>query len=88
MGKIDLVQQLIRNGLYYFTHHSLVELENDGLDEFDAETALLHGKIRKSWAGESKFEIIGPSNDGRTIGIVCKITKHLKLRIITGYEDK
>jgi hypothetical protein len=32
-------------GVYYFTAHALDELDKDGFDEFDAETAILHGKI-------------------------------------------
>ncbi|OGK01794.1 MAG: hypothetical protein A2350_02500 [Candidatus Raymondbacteria bacterium RifOxyB12_full_50_8] len=88
MGKIFLIRELILHGMYYLSSHALVELEKDGLDEFDAETALLHGKIRRSWPNELKFEIYGPSNDNRIVGIVCKITKTSKLRIITGYEDK
>jgi hypothetical protein len=88
MGKIDIIRELVRNGLYYFTDHALAELEKDGLDEYDAETILLNGKIRKSWPTELKFEIIGSTHDGRALGVVCRITKTYKLRIITAYEDQ
>ena len=88
MARIHALRQLVLHGLYYFTDHALEELDNDGLDEFDAETALLHGKIRRSWPRELKYEIVGSSNDGRKMGIVCRITRTNKLRIITAYEDK
>ena len=88
MSKIDSIRRLILHGLYYFTHHALEELESDNLDEFDVETAILYGKIRKSWPRQTKFEILGPANDRRKVGIVCRITKTNKLRIITAYEDK
>lgn len=87
MGKIDLLRRLVLNGMYYFTEHALVELDNDDLDEFDAEAAVLHGKIRKSWPKELKFEVVGPAIDDRLVGVVCKITATFKLRIITAYED-
>ena len=34
------------------------------------------------------YEVVGQSNDKRCTGIICRITKTNKLRIITGYEDK
>lgn len=88
MGRISAIRELVLHGMYYFTDHALAELENDDLDEFDVETALLHGRIRRSWPRELKYEVVGQSNDKRRIGIICRITKTNKLRIITGYEDK
>ncbi len=88
MGRIDSIRQLVLHGMYYFTDHALSELENDDLDEFDAENALIHGTIRRSWPQELKYEVIGPSNDNRKIGLICRITRTNKLRIITGYEDE
>lgn len=88
MGRIAAIRELVLHGMYYFTDHALAELENDNLDEFDAETALLHGKIRRSWPRELKYEVVGQGNNKRRIGIICRITKTNKLRIITGYEDK
>lgn len=82
------IRQLVLYGAYYFTQHALEELEQDDLDEFDTETALLHGRIRRTWPRERKYEVVGPSNDGRTVGVVCRITQTNKLRIITAYEDK
>jgi hypothetical protein len=88
MATINIIRQLILYGAYYFTQHALEELDKDALDEFDAETAILYGKIRRSWPREHKYEIIGPSNDDRVVGVVCRITQTNKLRIITSYEDK
>lgn len=88
MSTISILRQLVLYGLYYFTAHALEELDADGLDEFDAETVLLHGKIRKTWPRESKYEVIGTVNDGRRVGVICRITQTNKLRIITAYEDK
>ena len=88
MGKIGIIRQLVLYGLYYYTDHAIVEMDNDDLDEYDIENALLNGKIRKSWPTESKFEIIGSAVDSRLVGVVCRISKNNKLRIITAYENK
>ena len=88
MSRIDAIRQLVIYGMYYFTSHALEELDRDDLDEFDVETILLHGLIRRCWPHEHKYEICGLSNDGRRIGVVCRITSTNKLRVITEYEDK
>ena len=52
------------------------------------EYGILSGKIRRTWPKDDKFEIIGTALDGRTVGVVCRITKGNKVRVITVYEDK
>jgi hypothetical protein len=49
---------------------------------------LLTGKIRRTWPRLGKLEVVGFALDGRTIGIVCRITNTGKVRVITVYEDK
>lgn len=82
MSKIGQIKALVRSGLYYLTEHA------DGFDVYDVEHGILTGKIRRSWPKEGKHEIIGSSLDGRTIGVVCRITEGGRVRIITVYEDK
>ena len=88
MSKISQIQALVRNGLYYLTDHADDEAEADGFDIFDVENGILTGRIRKSWPKEEKHEVISVSLDGRPIGIVCRITRTGKVRIITVYKDK
>ena len=88
MGKIGLIQSLVRNGLYYLTEHAADEASIDGFDIYDVEYGLLNGKIRRTWTREGKYEIVGISLDKRPIGIVCRITMTGKVRVITVYEDK
>ena len=88
MSKISQIQALVHSGLYYLTEHADEEAMADGFDIFDLENAILNGQIRRSWPKEEKHEIVGDSLDGRPIGIVCRITKSMKVRIITVYEDK
>lgn len=87
MSKIKQIQAIIRNGLYYLTEHADEEAIIDDFDIYDIEYGILTGKIRKTWPKEGKYEIIGLALDRRTIGIVCRLTKTRKVRIITVYED-
>jgi hypothetical protein len=87
VSDIRQIQELVRNGLYYLTEHAVEEAADDGLDVYDVEYAVLSGVVRKTWPQEDKQEVIGHALDGRTIGIVCRITPTSKVRIITVYED-
>lgn len=77
----------MRYGLYYLTEHADDEAMEDNLTIYDVEFGILNGKIRRTWPKDDKFEIVGTALDGRTVGIVCRITKGNKVRVITVYED-
>jgi hypothetical protein len=88
LSRIKQIQALVRNGLYYFIEHACEEAGDDHFDIYDVEQGILTGKIRRSWPREGKYELIGSSMDGRSIGVVCRITMSGKVRVITVYEDK
>ena len=88
MSRIRQIQALVRNGLYYLTEHADNEAIADGFDIYDVEYGILTGKIRRTWPKEDKYEVVGSALDGRPIGIICRITKSGKVRVITVYEDK
>jgi hypothetical protein len=83
---IEQIRRLVRNGLYYLTEHADEEAADDGFDVFDVEEGVLTGRVRKRWPRERKYEIVGLALDGRTIGVVCRITPTEKIRVITVYE--
>jgi len=87
LTRIAEIQALVRYGLYYLTEHADDEAIVDGFDIYDVENGILTGKVRKTWPQDDKFEVIGKALDGRTIGIVCRITSTVKVRVITVYED-
>ena len=87
MSKISQIQTLVRYGLYYLTEHADDEALEDRFTVYDIECGLLNGKIRRIWSKDEKYEVIGRSLDGRTIGVVCRFTDGGKLRVITVYED-
>ena len=88
MSKIGQIQALVRNNLYYLTEHADDEAIADDFDIYDVEYGILSGKIRRTWSREGKYEVVGSALDGRRIGIVCRITRTNKVRVITVYEDR
>ncbi|MGW8256732.1 MAG: DUF4258 domain-containing protein, partial [Thermoguttaceae bacterium] len=68
MSKIGQIQILVRNGLYYLTEHANDEMLADGFNIYDLENGIVSGKIRRTWPREGKYEVIGPTIDGRCIG--------------------
>ena len=86
MSKINLIQRLVENGLYYLTEHAYDEAQAEGFDVFDVENSLLTGRTRRTWPRERIMEVVGRSLDGRPLGAVCRITKGMKVRVITVYE--
>lgn len=88
MSRIREIQSLVRSGLYYLTEHADDEAAADGFDIYDVEQGILTSKTRKTWPRKSKYEVVGTALDDRPIGIVCRITKTGKVRVITVYEDK
>jgi hypothetical protein len=87
LSKIGQIQLLVRDGLYYLTEHAHDEALADGFDVYDVENGLLTGRTRRSWPKEGKIEVVGQSLDGRPLGAVCRLTKGMKVRVITVYED-
>lgn len=88
MSKIREIQALVRNGLYYLTEHADDEAIADDFDIYDVEYGLLSGRIRRTWPREGKYEVVGSALDERPIGVVCRITRTGKVRVVTVYEDR
>ena len=88
MSKIRQIQALVQNNCYYLTEHAMEEAEIDDFDVFDVEHGILTGKTHRTWPRDDKYEVVGMSLDGRLIGVVLRVTKTIKVRIITVYEYK
>ena len=69
------------------TEHADDEAIAEGFDIYDLECVILNGKIRRTWPKENKYEVVGLALDGRRMGIVCRLTKTGRVRIITVYQD-
>jgi hypothetical protein len=87
LSKIGQIRALVRNGLYYLTEHADQEAMADDFDVYDLEYVILRGRIRRAWPKENKYEVVGLALNGRRMGIVCRLTKTGRVRIITVYQD-
>jgi len=88
LSRIRQIQALVQNGLYYLSEHADGEAVADGFDIYDVERGILTGKIRRTWPKAGTIEVVGSALDGRSIGMVCRVTPGGKVRIITVYEDR
>jgi hypothetical protein len=70
------------------TEHADEESVLEDFDIYDVEHGFLTGEIRRVWPKEAKYEVVGSTFDGRPIGIICRITRKGKVRVITVYKDK
>ena len=79
----------MRNGEYEFAiPHFFEEMANDDLIFPDIEMAMAHGIIRRRFTRDprgTRYEVVGPTTDGRGIAVICRIKETGKLLLITTY---
>ncbi len=89
MTVIDTLREKVRNREYEFTiPHFFEEMANDDLIFADIEMAIAKGKVRKRFTRDprgTRYEIVGPTTDGRPVAVVCRIKSTGKLLFITTY---
>ena len=77
---------LILAHCYQFTDHAIESMDQDGLTLNDCVYCLSTGRVRRTWKRQRKYEIEGPSVDGRRIRVVARLIGSRGARIITWYE--
>jgi hypothetical protein len=88
MATIQSIRQKIIDRQYLLSSHALDEMRADDLDREDVENAVLRGRIDKKLSLDprgTRYRIVGPSLDGRNIGVICRIRSDRNLAIITIY---
>jgi hypothetical protein len=79
----------MRNGDYEFAiPHFFEEMADDDLMLPDIETAIAHGAVRRRFTRDprgTRYEVVGPTTDGRDIAVICRIKGTGKLLLITTY---
>lgn len=77
------------NGEYEFAiPHFFEEMADDDLLLPDIEMAIAHGHIRRRFTRDprgTRYEVVGPTTDGRDIGVICRLKRTGKLLFITTY---
>ena len=89
MATLDKLTQKVRNKEYEFTiPHFFEEMANDNLVFADIENAIFRGRMNRKFTRDprgTRYEIVGPAKDGRSIAVICRIKSTGKLLFITTY---
>lgn len=89
MALIDAIREKVRNREYEFIiPHFFEEMANDDLTVADIEMAIARGRIRRRFTHDprgTRYEIVGPANDGRRVAVICRVKSTGRLLFITTY---
>jgi len=87
---LEAVQDALLTGKYIVTAHLLDEMQAEHLFFVDVKTVVMGAEALNEKgggeAGNPKVEVLGPTTDGRTIGIVCSVRTDGSVLLITTYE--
>ena len=87
--RLTIIRKAVAEGRYLTTDHADTGMEMDNLTILDVEYAIAHSRIRKKETTDlrgSRWEVVGPTEDGREIGVVVRMLKSDGVLIITVYE--
>jgi hypothetical protein len=90
-SRLTILRAAVVEGRYLITDHADAGLETDDLTILDVEFAIAHGKIRKKETDDlrgTRWEIVGPAEDGREMGVVVRMLQEDNVLIVTVYERK
>lgn len=86
---IDSIREKLAQGDYEMAiAHFIEEMAEDNLVFADIERAVANGRVRRRFSRDprgTRYEVVGPSTDGRQIAVVCRIKSTGKLLLITTY---
>lgn len=89
MAVIDIIRGKVRDQEYEFAiPHFFEEMANDDLIFADIAEAISQGRIRRRFTRDprgTRYEIVGPTTDGRQAATICRIKETGKLLFITAY---
>ena len=89
MAIIHRIREKVEKQEYEFTiPHFFEEMADDNLIFADIKMAISKGRIRRKFTRDprgTRYEVVGPSIDGREIGIICRIKDTGELLFITTY---
>lgn len=88
---LTLIKGCMRDGRYVMTLHAEEEMDNDDLEIFDVENAVLTGKIierqRDREMGEWKYLLKGQALSEKSAIVVLKLSPTGKVVILTVYKE-
>jgi len=87
--RLTIIRKAVAEGRYLTTDHADGGMEVADLTVLDVEHAIAHGSIRKKETDDprgTRWEIVGPAEDGREIGMVMRMLQSGGVLIITVYK--
>ena len=81
-------EKVVRQEYEFTIPHFFEEMASDNLIFEDIKIAIANGQIRRKFTRDprgTRYEIVGPTADGREIAIICRIKNTGKLLLITTY---
>ena len=88
MARLQRIRQKILDRAYFLSDHAEDEMRADDLARNDVEHAILHGDTEKRLKTDprgTRYRLVGPARDGRTVCVVCRFREVGDLIIITVY---
>jgi hypothetical protein len=89
LAVIDIIREKVREREYEFAiPHFFEEMANDDLIFADVESAVAGGRIRRRFTRDprgTRYEVVGPTTDGRQVATICRIKETGRLLFITAY---
>ncbi len=89
MAVIDDIREKMRRKEYEFAiPHFFEEMANDDLIFADIEAVIDGGRISRRFTRDprgTRYELTGPTTDGRRAAVICRIKETGKLLFITTY---
>jgi len=88
MRVLQRIRQRLQDRRYFLSQHAEDEMFADNLERADVEHAILQGRINKKLTRDARgtrYRIVGPALDRRSIAVICRFHEAGDLIIITVY---
>ncbi len=89
MSVIQRIREKLINEEFEFTiPHFFEEMADDNLLFEDIKVAIFNGRLRRKFTRDprgTRYEVVGKTEDGRGIAVICRIKATGKLLFITTY---
>lgn len=92
MATIHIIREKVAKQEYEFTiPHFFEEMADDDISFADIEIAIANGRIRRKFTRDprgTRYEVVGSTEEGREIAIICRVKSTGKLLLITTYASE
>ena len=89
-ARVDRIKLAVREGRYTITDHAHDEAEQDDFLVTDVKHAMLASSTIKRLTHDprgTRYALLGSSEDGRLVNVICRFDSEGNVRVITVYEE-